>query len=511
MATDGVIVPPLYNQTTTLVQGELVRVVGTNGIVRAQADSGAHTQGYQGVVESGVVNPTGPVTVRTAGRQRVLLEAGLIPIGGQTIYISATQAGRGTNVAPGIAVPVGAIADPSNYTRDGSVICLLPANGFGAGTPGAQGAQGGAGAQGAQGATGAGAQGAQGQQGAQGVTGAQGATGAGAQGAQGGTGAQGFQGHAGAQGAQGAGAGNTLAALYTFGLGDAPTVDNRLVGTISNIYFDTNGRIAITTNTSHEGDTDPFIDLEHRVLAQGEQTFQLDTVRYLVASGVTTLAGAEPTGWRKNYDLILDASASTFHVAYDRIALINNSLGGDWYFPGTVSPAQTPILTEELQLLRPNGVGTQLSQRANSGTYAAQVYIPGTSVSPQTTAAFVSAAIGDGANPPPNGSGVGWFIYAGFGSLPLLGMQRLVIDDNTFLSENAHWEWWGDVNNVTTQFASAGPVSTTGLNAVSGLLTLGGDGATAPVSAAGTAALRYNAGTDKIQYSKNGAAWTDLV
>lgn len=37
------------------------------------------------------------------------------------------------------------------------------------------------------------------------------------------------------------------------------------------------------------------------------------------------------------------------------------------------------------------------------------------------------------------------------------------------------------------------------------------DGASAAVSASGSAAFRYNAGTDKIQYSKNGGAWTDLV
>lgn len=37
------------------------------------------------------------------------------------------------------------------------------------------------------------------------------------------------------------------------------------------------------------------------------------------------------------------------------------------------------------------------------------------------------------------------------------------------------------------------------------------DGASAAVSASGSAALRYNSGTNKIQYSKNGGAWTDLV
>lgn len=37
------------------------------------------------------------------------------------------------------------------------------------------------------------------------------------------------------------------------------------------------------------------------------------------------------------------------------------------------------------------------------------------------------------------------------------------------------------------------------------------DGASAAVSASGTGALRYNAGTNKIQYSKNGGAWSDLV
>lgn len=303
----------------------------------------------------------------------------------------------------------------------------------------------------------------------------------------------------------------TLANIYAFGVADSLVTDNTMVGTISSMFFDSAGRLNVTTNAGQEGDSNPFVNLEHRVLAQGNEDFQHDTVRFLAASGVGTFAASVPTGWRHTYDLVLDATATTIHVAIERVATGNVTLGGAWWFPsGGIAPGQTPIVVEEVQLTRPDAVGVQISQRANTGTYAAQVFIPGTGVA-TAAAALVSAAVGDGANPPPAGSGVGWFVYAGFGTLPLLGMMNLIFDDTGFLTEKTHWEAWGTINDVPTRFATFGSVNKEGVGSSSGLFTYQANGVAAPVSAAGTAATRYNGTTNQLEYSKNGGPWTPFT
>jgi len=129
MAVDGVIVSPLFNGgVTNLVQGEIVRqsVLASNTALRALATSAAGVQGTLGVVLSGSVGPGGPVIVETAGRQRVLLEIGLTPVVGQWVFVSATVAGRGTNVQPTNAAPIGTILDTSTYSRDSRVVVSIP-------------------------------------------------------------------------------------------------------------------------------------------------------------------------------------------------------------------------------------------------------------------------------------------------------------------------------------------------------------------------------------------------
>jgi hypothetical protein len=221
---DGIHTPAANGTGTPLVQGELVRLTGDDSVGRMQADSTGHLLGYMGVIRSGVVNPGGPVDACLSGVLPVLLETGLTPVAGQTLYVSATVAGRATNVAPGIAFAIGSVKNASAYALTGRVVATVLGSGA-SGSQGAQGAQGtpggpqgfqgpqGApgGGQGFQGATGA--QGAQGGPGAQGTTGAQGFQGrtgnqgsTGAQGATGATGAQGATGTTGAQGATGAGA-----------------------------------------------------------------------------------------------------------------------------------------------------------------------------------------------------------------------------------------------------------------------------------------------------------------
>jgi hypothetical protein len=161
---------------TPILYGELVRVIGPGSLGRMQADSAPHLLGYLGVSRSGVANPGGVVDVCIEGVTPILLETGLTLAAGDKLYVSATVAGRATNVAPANALQVGIVLSTSSYLTTGTVGALV---GGGGGAQGAQGPSGGPqGPQGAQGTPG-GPQGFQGPQGSLGGSqGAQGAQGA---------------------------------------------------------------------------------------------------------------------------------------------------------------------------------------------------------------------------------------------------------------------------------------------------------------------------------------------
>jgi hypothetical protein len=113
--------------TVALTRGMVVRIVANKSVVRAQADSTPHLQGLCGIVNAGSVAPGGPSTpiVCEAFAQSVLLEVGLTPIAGQTLYVSAAVAGRATNVQPTNAVAIGTIEDASTYTLNGTVFATV--------------------------------------------------------------------------------------------------------------------------------------------------------------------------------------------------------------------------------------------------------------------------------------------------------------------------------------------------------------------------------------------------
>lgn len=112
--------------TVPLTIGMLVRISAARNFVRVKADALANIAGFYGVVISGSAGPRGPVNaVSSSAAQRVLLETGLTPVAGQTLYASATTAGRATNVAPPIALPIGAVVDATAYTRDSSVLATV--------------------------------------------------------------------------------------------------------------------------------------------------------------------------------------------------------------------------------------------------------------------------------------------------------------------------------------------------------------------------------------------------
>ena len=124
MATDSIIVSPTFNgDTVPLTVGLIVRLKpgANNNVVRALADSAPHVQGVNGVVISGSAAPTSAMFVSSAGRQSVQMEVGLTLAVGDTVYVSASVAGKGTNVKPTLVAAVGIVADVSNYARLGTI------------------------------------------------------------------------------------------------------------------------------------------------------------------------------------------------------------------------------------------------------------------------------------------------------------------------------------------------------------------------------------------------------
>ena len=116
----------------------LLRISGTNRAVRAQADTASHLQGLAGVNISGIVGINGVANVAVAGTsQPVLCEAGLTISPGDTLYVSASVAGRATNVAPTTSVAVGIVEDTGPYVTTGRVyatVTILAGTTSGSGT-----------------------------------------------------------------------------------------------------------------------------------------------------------------------------------------------------------------------------------------------------------------------------------------------------------------------------------------------------------------------------------------
>lgn len=103
---------------TALLDGELVRVSANRTVTRTNAASTAGVVGFIGAVSvAAPVAPGGPVNVVTGGVAKVRMETGLTLSAGQSVYLSGTVAGAGTNVEPGAnAVSFGVIKDTTGYT-----------------------------------------------------------------------------------------------------------------------------------------------------------------------------------------------------------------------------------------------------------------------------------------------------------------------------------------------------------------------------------------------------------
>ena len=115
-------------EVTPLELGMVVRANGGNNTVRqSRADTVANAQGTLGVMANPGITPgTNDSTAAGAngtlsydGPVYTLLEVGLNPVVGETLYVSPTVAGRATNVAPAVplqaVLAIGIITDISPY------------------------------------------------------------------------------------------------------------------------------------------------------------------------------------------------------------------------------------------------------------------------------------------------------------------------------------------------------------------------------------------------------------
>lgn len=99
---------------SALVQGTIIRATtGVNQATTALSSGG--TADVIGVMSSLRAGLGSAFLAQTAGETQVLMETGLTLVAGQQVFVSASVAGRGTNVAPANATSVGYITDVSKY------------------------------------------------------------------------------------------------------------------------------------------------------------------------------------------------------------------------------------------------------------------------------------------------------------------------------------------------------------------------------------------------------------
>jgi len=115
------------DDVVALSRGMVIRVSDDRAVVRAQADTDDNLVGLYGIVGSGIAGVGGNavVAISHAASEPILLEDGLTPVAGEPLYVSASVAGRATNVAPGIIAPIGVITDVWDYDRNSVVKAMI--------------------------------------------------------------------------------------------------------------------------------------------------------------------------------------------------------------------------------------------------------------------------------------------------------------------------------------------------------------------------------------------------
>lgn len=111
---------------SVLTQGAIIRAAsGVNQASTAFASTGAGVVNVAGVMSSLRAGLGSAFLAQIAGETQVLMETGLTPVSGQQVFVSASVAGRGTNVVPVNAVYVGYITDVSKYASQSLVTVVL--------------------------------------------------------------------------------------------------------------------------------------------------------------------------------------------------------------------------------------------------------------------------------------------------------------------------------------------------------------------------------------------------
>jgi hypothetical protein len=113
--------PVTNGEANTLLAGEVVRISGNNQVSRARADLPGNVAGLVGVEQADTLSGT-VGDIINCGRGFILLEPGLTPLAGDTLYVSPTIFGRATNVAPIVQAPIGTIKNAAIYGATGGVI-----------------------------------------------------------------------------------------------------------------------------------------------------------------------------------------------------------------------------------------------------------------------------------------------------------------------------------------------------------------------------------------------------
>ncbi len=108
-----------------MATGSIVRASTGNNIAQIALATGAPDDTGVVAVARHATPVDGRFSVSIGGIALVLLETGLTPLVGETVFLSATVAGRGTNVAPTMQMMVGTIISTALYAARSLVTIIM--------------------------------------------------------------------------------------------------------------------------------------------------------------------------------------------------------------------------------------------------------------------------------------------------------------------------------------------------------------------------------------------------
>jgi hypothetical protein len=173
-------------------------------------------------------------------------------------------------------------------------------------------------------------------------------------------------------------------------------------------------------------------------------------------------------------------------------------------------PSGAPYIAHEVYLLQPDGSTETLHQWNALGTYTQNAYVPNGGV-PETLATIMTLMHANaGGGVLQVGSGVGWTVNWTSGTLPVLGRLNVILDNNGFLTEEAHWLFQAQRSGAgVVDIARMDP--NLGIDSLLGLFTFSSDGTAASAAAAGAAKMIYNDTRKTAQLSVDTGGYVDLL